>query len=151
MNRSTAQRPAAMHIGRLSRLTGRSVHTIRWYESQQLIPGVRRDLQGRRTYVVSHVAWLELLDRLKRTDFLRHLTGEVPVDGARAGVGQHLLELGEEGLQLRGIVGIGSTGAAGKCEAERWMGHASTVLVGGQYARTHERRREATSPDHDGG
>lgn len=30
-----------LRIGKLANLTGRSVHTIRWYESQRLIPGVR--------------------------------------------------------------------------------------------------------------
>jgi DNA-binding transcriptional MerR regulator len=61
-----ASRPA-MRIGRLAALTGRNVHTIRWYESQRLIPGVRRDPQGRRIYAASHVEWLDLLERLKRT------------------------------------------------------------------------------------
>jgi DNA-binding transcriptional MerR regulator len=56
-----------MLIGKLSRLTGRSAHTIRWYESQRLIPGVRRDVQGRRLYVQSHIDWLDLLDRLRRS------------------------------------------------------------------------------------
>ena len=56
-----------LRIGKLASLTGRSVHTIRWYESQRLIPGVRRDLQGRRTYTPWHVAWLDLIDRLRRT------------------------------------------------------------------------------------
>ena len=62
-----APRRTAMLIGKLARLTGHSVHTIRWYESQRLIPGVRRDVQGRRTYVHSHVDWLQLVDRLRRT------------------------------------------------------------------------------------
>jgi DNA-binding transcriptional MerR regulator len=70
---STAPTPAriaeehrrTMLIGKLARLTGRSVHTIRWYESQRLIPGVRRDLQGRRLYADWHVDWLDLLDRLR--------------------------------------------------------------------------------------
>lgn len=57
----------AMLIGKLASLTGRSVHTIRWYESQRLIPGVRRNPQGRRVYVPSHVDWLDLLERLRRT------------------------------------------------------------------------------------
>jgi DNA-binding transcriptional MerR regulator len=56
-----------MHIGALARRTGRSIHTIRWYESQRLIPGVRRDPQGRRVYVEQHVGWLDLLDRLRST------------------------------------------------------------------------------------
>jgi DNA-binding transcriptional MerR regulator len=57
----------ALRIGKLARLTGRSVHTIRWYEAQRLIPGVRRDLQGRRVYNEQHVEWLALLDRLRRS------------------------------------------------------------------------------------
>jgi DNA-binding transcriptional MerR regulator len=57
--------PRRMLIGKLARLSGRSVYTIRWYESQRLIPGVRRDAQGRRTYVDQHVEWLELLERLR--------------------------------------------------------------------------------------
>jgi DNA-binding transcriptional MerR regulator len=56
-----------MRIGRFAELTGRSVHTIRWYEAQNLIPGVRRDPQQRRVYSDSHVEWLDLLDRLRRT------------------------------------------------------------------------------------
>ncbi len=57
----------ALRIGKLASLTGRSVHTIRWYEAQRLIPGVRRDLQGRRIYNEQHVDWLALLDRLRRS------------------------------------------------------------------------------------
>ena len=57
----------ALRIGKLARLTGRSVHTIRWYEAQRLIPGVRRDPQGRRVYDERHVEWLALLDRLRRS------------------------------------------------------------------------------------
>ena len=57
----------ALRIGKLASLTGRSVHTIRWYEAQRLIPGVRRDLQGRRIYNEQHVEWLALLDRLRRS------------------------------------------------------------------------------------
>ena len=53
----------ALRIGKLARLTGRSVHTIRWYEAQRLIPGVRRDPQGRRVYHEQHVEWLALLER----------------------------------------------------------------------------------------
>ncbi len=56
-----------MRIGKLARLTGRSGHTIRWYEAQRLIPGVRRDPQGRRVYNEQHVEWLALLERLRRS------------------------------------------------------------------------------------
>lgn len=53
------------HIGRLARETGRSVHTIRWYEKQGLMPGVTRDPGGRRVYTSAHVGWLLFLDRLR--------------------------------------------------------------------------------------
>lgn len=56
-----------LRIGELAKRTGRSVHTIRWYETQGLIPGVMRDTGGRRVYSERHVSWLELIDRLRLT------------------------------------------------------------------------------------
>ena len=55
------------HIGGLARATGRSVHTIRWYEAQGLIPRVDRDRGGRRVYHRDHVEHLDFLERLRRT------------------------------------------------------------------------------------
>jgi DNA-binding transcriptional MerR regulator len=54
-----------LRIGELSRLSGRSVHTIRWYEAQRLMPGAARDAGGRRMFSQAHVAWLGLLGRLR--------------------------------------------------------------------------------------
>ena len=54
-------------IGQLAARTGRSVHTIRWYEAQGLIPGVARDGGHRRVYGELHISWLDLMDRLRRT------------------------------------------------------------------------------------
>jgi len=59
--------PLAFHIGALSARTGRSIHTIRCYEAQGLIPGVARDGGGRRVYGELHVGWLALMDRLRRS------------------------------------------------------------------------------------
>jgi DNA-binding transcriptional MerR regulator len=56
-----------LRIGELAARTGRSVHTIRWYERQGLIPGVVRDSGGRRVYHERHVGWLELIERLRFT------------------------------------------------------------------------------------
>ena len=56
-----------MHIGTLAARSGRSIHTIRWYEAQGLIPGVERDGGGRRVYGELHVGWLDLVDRLRRS------------------------------------------------------------------------------------
>lgn len=58
---------ASLHIGTLALRTGRSVHTIRWYEAQGLIPGVARDAGGRRLYTEQHVGWLLLMERLRAT------------------------------------------------------------------------------------
>lgn len=60
-----SQKNARFHIGRLARETGRSVHTIRWYEKQGLMPGVTRDPGGRRVYIDQHIGWLLFLDRLR--------------------------------------------------------------------------------------
>lgn len=58
---------ANLMIGHLAERTGRSVHTIRWYERQGLVPGVQRDAGGRRRYSERHIGWLLLMDRLRRT------------------------------------------------------------------------------------
>lgn len=58
---------ARLGIGWLAAQTGRSVHAIRWYEKQGLLPGVARDGGGRRAYDPQHVQWLELMDRLRQT------------------------------------------------------------------------------------
>lgn len=55
------------HIGGLARRTGRSVHTIRWYEAQGLIPRVGRDAGGRRVYERDHLEHLVFLERMRRT------------------------------------------------------------------------------------
>ncbi|MGZ5195537.1 MAG: MerR family transcriptional regulator [Ramlibacter sp.] len=60
-----AASPATMRIGELARLSGRSVHTIRWYEAQGLMPGAARDAAGRRVFSAAHVDWLDLMDRLR--------------------------------------------------------------------------------------
>src|SRR6478672_5085157 len=56
-----------LRIGELARRTGRSIHTIRWYEAQGLIPGVARDRGRRRIYGEHHVGWLDLMERLRFT------------------------------------------------------------------------------------
>lgn len=59
--------PGALYIGDIARRSGRSVHTIRWYEAQGLMPGVVRDRGRRRVYTDYHIGWLELMERLRLT------------------------------------------------------------------------------------
>lgn len=54
-------------IGQLAELSGRSVHTIRWYEAQGLMPNVVRDGGGRRVYRPEHAEHLSFLEGLRRT------------------------------------------------------------------------------------
>ncbi|KWV48859.1 MerR family transcriptional regulator [Bradyrhizobium macuxiense] len=59
--------PSALYIGDIARRSGRSVHTIRWYEAQGLMPGVIRDRGRRRVYSDYHIGWLDLMERLRLT------------------------------------------------------------------------------------
>ena len=59
-----ARTPLKIRIGELARRTGRSEHTIRWYEKQGLLPPVPR-LGTHRVYSNRHVEWLDLMDRLR--------------------------------------------------------------------------------------
>ena len=49
-----------LHIGAFAERTGHSIHTIRWYESQGLLPRVLRGAGGKRIYTKRHLTWLEL-------------------------------------------------------------------------------------------
>ena len=62
----SAKRPLQLRIGELAERTGRSVHTIRWYERQGLLPAVPR-LGQHRVYSNRHVEWLELMEKLRRS------------------------------------------------------------------------------------
>jgi DNA-binding transcriptional MerR regulator len=54
-------------IGQFVALTGHSIHTVRWYEAQGLLPRVPRDAAKRRIYSQRHVSWIALMDRLRRS------------------------------------------------------------------------------------
>jgi DNA-binding transcriptional MerR regulator len=59
--------PNDLNIGDVASRTGRSIHTIRWYEAQGLMPGVTRDGAKRRVYTEHHIGWLDLMERLRCT------------------------------------------------------------------------------------
>lgn len=59
---------ARLWIGEVARRSGHSVHTLRYYEAEGLMPRVERDSAGRRIYYEKHIGWLEFLDRLRATN-----------------------------------------------------------------------------------
>lgn len=58
---------SGFRIGELAARSGRSAHSIRWYDAQGLIPGVLRDASGQRRFTSRHVHWLAFVDRLRHT------------------------------------------------------------------------------------
>lgn len=92
---ATAPPTPHLRIGELARISGRSVHTIRWYEAKGLMPGAARDAGGRRVFTQAHVDWLELMDRLRQSGMsIRQMQGyarQVRAGKATLGARQLLL------------------------------------------------------------
>ncbi|MDA1476794.1 MerR family transcriptional regulator [Bacillus changyiensis] len=55
-------------IHEVSKMTGLSTHTLRYYEKEQLIKYVSRDQNGYRKYVSDHIEWIEFLKIIKKTN-----------------------------------------------------------------------------------
>jgi DNA-binding transcriptional MerR regulator len=95
--------PDTLLIGRLAERTGRSIHTIRWYEAQGLVPGVVRDAGGRRVYTELHVGWLQLMERLRKTGMsiadMRRYTALVKQGRSTLGQRQQMLQAHRERVQ----------------------------------------------------
>ncbi|HCU00106.1 TPA: MerR family transcriptional regulator [Candidatus Dependentiae bacterium] len=54
-------------IKQLSNLSGLSAYTLRYYEKEGLIIGIRRNNVGHRCYSNNDMEWIEFLKRLKTT------------------------------------------------------------------------------------
>lgn len=54
-------------IGELSRQSGVSAHTLRFYEAEGILKPARRGTNGHRRYVQQDVLWLAFVLRLKQT------------------------------------------------------------------------------------
>lgn len=95
----------ALRIGELAARSGRSVHTIRWYEAQGLLPTVPRDAGGRRVYSTRHVEWLDLMERLRRSGMsvadLRQYTRLAQQGAATLGATCAMLEEHRETVQAQ--------------------------------------------------
>lgn len=81
----------AISIGELSRLTGVSRHTLRFYEAEGILKPAGRAANGHRRYHPQDILWLEFILRLK-------VTG-MPLDEIRQYAA--LRALGEKTLQHR--------------------------------------------------
>ncbi|WP_153114636.1 MerR family transcriptional regulator [Rhodocyclus tenuis] len=57
----------AISIGELSRLSGLSTHTLRFYEAEGILQPAGRNSGGHRQYHPADVLWLEFVLRLKQT------------------------------------------------------------------------------------
>ena len=57
-----------MNIQTVSRLTGLSAHTLRYYEKINLLLNIHRDSKGYRDYDEKDLIWIEFIKRLKATN-----------------------------------------------------------------------------------
>lgn len=115
MTRPTEPTPSQLRIGELARLSGRSVHTIRWYEAQSLMPGAARDAGGRRVFSQAHVDWLELMERLRRSGMsIRQMQayarqvreGKKTLAARQALLREHRVRVEEQVEQLKGALAL---------------------------------------------
>lgn len=56
-----------MYISEISKRSGLSVHTLRYYEKEGLLTNISRNESGRRIYSESDLIWLTWIQRLKST------------------------------------------------------------------------------------
>lgn len=54
-------------INQVSKITGISSHTIRYYEKEGIIPPIKRDNTGIRLFNEENLFWLDLVTCLKKT------------------------------------------------------------------------------------
>jgi MerR family mercuric resistance operon transcriptional regulator len=69
MRSITVSRPEALTIGKLSKLTGVHVETIRYYERIKILPAPPRMANGRRVYDAAHLRILAFLRRSRELGF----------------------------------------------------------------------------------
>lgn len=58
---------AGLTIQQVAKLTGLSVHTLRYYERNGLIQPINRAANGHRRYSAQDITWIEFLTRLRTT------------------------------------------------------------------------------------
>ena len=69
MGAITAARAEDLPIGRLSRLSGVNIETIRYYERIEMLPAPPRTASGRRVYDATHLRMLAFIRRARELGF----------------------------------------------------------------------------------
>lgn len=58
----------ALSIGDVARLTGLSIHTLRYYDERGLLPQVKRAENGHRVFDADDLDWIDILKCLRATE-----------------------------------------------------------------------------------
>ncbi|MGY3485578.1 DNA-binding transcriptional MerR regulator [Bradyrhizobium sp. USDA 4011] len=134
--------PNTLYIGDIARRSGRSVHTIRWYEAQGLMPGVVRDRGRRRVYNDYHIGWLDLMERLRLTGMsikqLRDYTTLVKQGSATLRKRRALLA--EHQLRVRAMITTNGP------KRSRWSTPRSSSTTSGSRQARDPRSRHSSAP-----
>lgn len=104
-----------LKIGELARRTGKSIHALRYYEAEGLIPNVCRDAGSQRIYTERHVLWVKLLIRLRQTgmpmqsirEYARLIEqGDATLEQRKAMLLQHRERVEQEISEMRQCIGL---------------------------------------------
>ncbi len=99
-----------LFISDISKKTGLSIHTLRYYEQIGLLKNIHRNQSGRRVYTKLDLEWLEWVKRLKSTgmplekmqDFAQfRLQGEQTLKQRQALLIAHSVQLKQEIQRLK--------------------------------------------------
>lgn len=92
-------------VGELSRLTGLSTHTIRFYETKGVLRPANRASNEHRRYNHADVQWLEFVLRLKQTGMplaeIRDYAEQRAAGDASLQIRMHMLEQHQDRLKAR--------------------------------------------------
>lgn len=94
-----------LSIGEVARLTGLTIHTLRYYDDCGLLPQVERADNGHRRFDEDDLGWIEILKCLRATDMpladMQRFTQLVAQGPSTAGQRRDLLEAHRRMVEAR--------------------------------------------------
>jgi MerR family transcriptional regulator, aldehyde-responsive regulator len=94
-----------LSIGDVARLTGLSIHTLRYYDERGLLPQVKRAENGHRIFDADDLDWIDILKCLRATEMplaeMQRFTQLVQVGPTTAGQRRALLEEHRQAVEAR--------------------------------------------------